>query len=586
MANVLNAGPADASDPAPGGSRRSGLAWVLLPHLAFVLMTVMTWKRWMLPFQDSGREMLTAARLAAGETLYKDVGTPYGPLPANLDALALRLFGKDLDVLIAVRLAFAFLGVEALRRLSRRLVLEDRAASAVTAFVAVACLFGNGGNWPFPYSVAALEGTVGCWWGLELALSSNGWSRSLLAALAAGLAAGTKVEMLPAALIAVVPALLIRRPRREALAASAVAALLGAAAFAVPVLALGFEQVHRYGFLIAFPVPKPWQYMYRNGVLFAHTTPREFFGGGFLSVWLPSLAFFAAVALLCSARVAPRLRGAGLAALLVAAVFRLRENADIAALVPLAAVLLAAEAFGLWRERSSPDPARVARFCIALAALPALARQPFFLRNMIYGAFSAPLALAVSLTFLGRLARDRRSLAVFLIGLAGVHAREKWQDDRGHPVEWVEVPRARLYLPAEEARFVRLSVEFILRETPPGSDVAVFPDPGLLLFSTDRRSPFIDDVFYPGAQDSVAEDTMIRRLDERSVPLILLTNRPFVEYGRAQYGTGVLDRFFAHVGRVYERAGVLGAPPTEAWGERHATMALVLRRRSTSGPGR
>lgn len=566
--------------------RWSRLGWVFLPYLAFALMTIITWRRWVLPFQDSGREMLTPVRLAAGEVLYRDVGSPYGPLPAYLDSFALRLFGKDLDTLIALRLVIALLGVEALRRLTGRLVRDPAAVSAITTFVVVACLFGNGGNWPFPYSVAALEGTVGCWWALELALSSGSRGRTWLAVLVAGLAAGTKLEMLPAAIISVAPALLIRRPKREALVASGMAGLLGVAAFVVPVLEFGLDQVHRYGFLIAFPVPKPWQEMYRYGVLFARTSPQEFFGGGFMGIWLPSVVFFAAAVTLCRARLSPAGRTLALSGLVLLAAARLRENAEIAALVPLAAVLLGVEAFALWRGRSSPDPARVARFCIALAAFPALARQPFFLRNMIYGAFSAPLALAVSLAFLARFARLRIGFALFLVGLAGVHAFEKWQDNRRHPVEWVDVPRARLFLPAGEARFVRLSVRFILQETPPDSYVGAFPDPGFLLFSTDRKSPFIDDVFYPGAQDAAAEDLMIRRLDERSVPLILVTNRNFVEYGRARYGKGVLDRFFARVNEVYEPAGTLGAPPAETWRERHATMALVLQRRSGRDPGR
>jgi hypothetical protein len=364
------------------------------------------------------------------------------------------------------------------------------------------------------------------------------------------------------------------------------AGLLGAAAFAVPVLAFGVEHIRRYAFLIAFPVPKQWQEMYRYGVLFAGTSPQEFFGGGFLRIWLPSVVFLAAAAVLCSARISSALRAVALAVLLILVVLRLPENAEIAVLVPLAAVILAVEALGLWRERFSPDPARVARFCIALVALPALARQPFFLRNMIYGAFSAPLALTVSLAFLASLVRFRRSFALFLVGLAGVHAFEKWQDNQRHPVEWVDVPRVRVYLPVEEARLVRLSVDLIRRETEPDSYVAVFPDPGFLLFSTDRRSPFIDDVFYPGVQDAFAEDLMIRRLHERSVSLILVTNRSFVEYGRVLYGKGLLDRFFAEVSRTYYPTEVLGSEPTETWRERHATKALVLRPRSGSRPAR
>jgi hypothetical protein len=66
--------------------------------------------------------------------------------------------------------------------------------------------------------------------------------------------------------------------------------------------------------------------------------------------------------------------------------------------------------------------------------------------------------------------------------------------------------------------------------------------------------------------------------------MILVTNRDFSEYGRARYGKGLLDRFFAEVERTYEPTDVLGARPIERFGERHATMALVLRPRSRSRP--
>jgi hypothetical protein len=60
---------------------REVLFWTLLPHLVFAIPFVATFKRWILPFEDSGREMNTALRLAEGEALYRDVGYSYGPLP-------------------------------------------------------------------------------------------------------------------------------------------------------------------------------------------------------------------------------------------------------------------------------------------------------------------------------------------------------------------------------------------------------------------------------------------------------------------------------------------------------------------------
>ena len=56
-------------------------------------------------------------------------------------------------------------------------------------FAIAACAFGVGGSWPFPYSVAALTGTVGVWWALEIALASESWAGSIAAGIVAGFAA-------------------------------------------------------------------------------------------------------------------------------------------------------------------------------------------------------------------------------------------------------------------------------------------------------------------------------------------------------------------------------------------------------------
>ena len=106
---------------------KDGKSWTsrifsALPYGVFAALFASTYKRWFLPFQDHAREVMVPERLLHGEVLYRDIGSSYGPLPPYLDALALRLFGEHLDVLIALRTVIALLGVAALMRLSKRLV--------------------------------------------------------------------------------------------------------------------------------------------------------------------------------------------------------------------------------------------------------------------------------------------------------------------------------------------------------------------------------------------------------------------------------------------------------------------------------
>ena len=89
---------------------RAGLLWTFLPYLVFTVLFIATFRRWILPFEDSGREMNTALRLAEGEVLYRDVGYSYGPLPPLIDGFLLRTFGRSLDVLVAWRTVLAQIG--------------------------------------------------------------------------------------------------------------------------------------------------------------------------------------------------------------------------------------------------------------------------------------------------------------------------------------------------------------------------------------------------------------------------------------------------------------------------------------------
>jgi hypothetical protein len=135
------------------------------------------------------------------------------------------------------------------------------------------------------------------------------------------------------------------------------------------------------------------------------------------------------------------------------------------------------------------------------------------------------------------------------------------------------LPGVTAYLLPEEARFLAEAAAAIGKVVPPGGAVGIFPEPGTLLFVTDRRNPFVDELFLPGVQDAAAEDEMIRRLRTDPPAMILVTNRRFPEFGDAGYGTGVLDRFFAEVSARYVAAGRIGGGEAML---RHASEADVF----------
>jgi hypothetical protein len=509
-----------------------------LPFVFFAVLTAISWNRWILPFQDSGREVITADRILRGEALYRDVVSRYGPLPPHLDALALACSGRQLFSLVALRLAFALLGIEALRRLASRLAPGASTPAAIVSLVVAACAFlPFGGAWPFPYSVAALEGTVGIWIALELSLSSSGPRRTLAAGIVSGLAAGTKLEMVIPALLAPALALLWRRPRREALAGIGLAATLGALAWGVPVVWLGADVMWRNGFLLGGAVPAPWRHLYSD-VFSGGLSIAQLLSGAALVRYLPSAGLLLGFVLVARKLSAARWQALALfTAGFLALAFP--ENGGLHVLIPLAGLLALWQAVGLVRDRAlcRPGERTVAMLCIGVAMLPALARQPFFLTTEVpYSALSGPLALVFSLSWLAARFPGSGRTAAFVLGLATAQLVERAVDYRAAPRTTVAFERATLCLLDQEAILLSELVSRLRQETPPGSYVAGFPDAGLVLFLADRRSPFADDQFHPGSQDIEAEREMIRGLDRHPPAAGFFLNRAHPEYGLGVFG--------------------------------------------------
>ena len=574
--------------------------WRILPILApygvFVFLLVATWKRWILPFTDSPREVLTALRLAEGEVLYRDVTYSYGPIAPYVDAAILRLFGTTLEALVVWRVLLSFLAVEGIRRLARRLLgqLAEEArgagAAAVSSLVVAACFFqGQGGAYPFPYSVASLEGTVATWWALELALGAEGRRRSLAAGLVAGIAAACKVEFLAAAAGPIL-ALFLRRPRREALGGVAAALAIPAASYLVPILFLPLEHLFVYGPLIALRVPETWRTLYAE--VFWGGTAGEFLSGGFLKIFWPSGALFGAAALAASgpAPGSPRLRRL-LTGLFFAVggllAWSTPGGSALHALMPLGMTAFAIDAWRALRRDGwrSPSSSAVACLAVGLSMLPALLRQPFFFLINVYAAFSAPLAMAVSLSFLLRKVRRAQLLAAFVAGLAGAQMVARVEYFRAGPWMAVSFPRGSLVLRDWDARLLRGLVDVVEKTTPPGSYVAGLPEGGLVLFLTGRRSPFRDTQFHHGVQNELAESRMIEDLKTKDVRAAFVVEIPTFLPGTGPPGEAYLNRFWAELNRRLEPVVRIGpSAPGERWGPSNASAVIYLPVRGGSAP--
>jgi hypothetical protein len=221
------------------------------------------------------------------------------------------------------------------------------------------------------------------------------------------------------------------------------------------------------------------------------------------------------------------------------------------------------------------DPAQLG---VSLAMLPALLRQPFFLRNPIYGAFSAPLALVVALSWLCGRPRARTAATALVLGLAAAQASDRVREIGMADMTLTRLPGASVALLPAESRFVTEAAAAIREVVPEGGTVGIFSEPGFLLFVTDRRNPFVDELFLPGMQDAAAEDLMIQRLRERPPDALLVTNRPYPEFGGAYYGNGVLDRFFREVSSRYVLSRrIEGGPLVVPFAHgMHATKGLLL----------
>jgi hypothetical protein len=159
---------------------------------AGVVAFVQSYRRWLDPVIDSGRDLYIPEQLRLGVTLYRDVLYYYPPLTPYLLAAITAVTGSSIGAYIGIGLAVALLTAAALWLIVRPLAGPYAASAALLIFFSFSMcgVRGWGNNYFFPYAHAATLAMLFFLW----AAASIVRGRHNLAAVLLLAASWTKIE--------------------------------------------------------------------------------------------------------------------------------------------------------------------------------------------------------------------------------------------------------------------------------------------------------------------------------------------------------------------------------------------------------
>ena len=551
--------------------RTRSLASALFPYAIFLLLSLVSWNRWIEPYVDSGRELMTPLRIARGEQLYRDVRFYHGPLGPYAAAAVEVLFPRSLPARVLFAAAIALLHLEGIRRLAMRFLSAARAALATALIVAVAFFLRPGGCHLFPFSLDTSIAVAAITWALYFrggGARRDGWLASgcLFAALlsrpelglaaAAALLAGrgrpggetpwqrriVTLALLPLGAAALVYAALSRGVSRDTLLSEGWLAFLSPPAAFRNIYA-SYAGLDRPGLRLAELLLAAIVLAVVGAVLF---------GGSYLAGRARAGALVEAVTLLLLA---------------AAALVRYRPPAGYAETLSLfpplirvvpvlvLAALLARVLRRLARREDRgfladvPDPVLL---IAALLSLRMLLVAGYF---GPYNAFLLPLPLLVAIAGVFA-AADRLApaagqsfprlvagaLAILLLFRAGslhdIFRHRAWS--------WVPTSAGALFVTEPVAETTRLTLADLSGRLPPDGTLVGFPEAGFLNYALGARNPLPQEQFFPGHLDPEAEEETIQRLSARPPDAIAYINVLAVGHRSAIFGKDYLpelDRF-------------------------------------------
>jgi hypothetical protein len=558
----------------PSNSQLTTLTSQLLPYAVFVLLALVSWNRWIEPYVDSGRELMVPWRLAHGERLYRDVQFPHGPLGPYLAAASEAAFGRSLAARIALAAAVSLAALEAMRRLSLRMLSPGRAALAVSTAVAAA-FFLRPGGWLFPFSLDAAIAVASLTWALELSLAG----RSGLAGACVAASLLARPEMGAAgAVVLVVGA---RSRLRDAWRLAAAPAAVAAAGYLLVSAGIPPAKLAADGWLVVLRPPAAFRAVYA-AYAGLDRIPFRVTELALAAVILLVIGAFVVVSAVLATRAgAGRWTAAAsvAAVLAAAAAIRLSPPAELAATLDLFPPLV----------RVVP-PVVVAAAIVRLALVAAgrrpggpLSRVPdevlwmsalFAVRLLLaagyagpYNAFFLPLPIVVALAGAFGVA-DRVSaragaplplaLASALAVFAAFRVARTAQDYRGREWRRVATGAGALRLPEPVASATAAALADLERRVPPGGTLTGFPEAGFYNYALGRRSPLDVEQFFPGRLDAEGERRIAARLAAAPPDALLYANVLAVGEGARVFGADYNRELDGAVRARFGRAAIYG----------------------------
>lgn len=552
-------------------------------------MSAWTWLAWPDVIVDFGREVYVPWRLAAGETLYRDVAYWSGPLSPYWNALWFRAFGASLATLYAVN---ALVGVAVCALLHRLLARVGDGFGATAACLLFVLLFAFSqyvgiGNYNFmaPYSHELTHGTLltllglACLWG-----GSPRAARFAGAGLCLGAAFLTKVEIFAAAAAALGAGALLRAPgprRGTQLGLFAAGALAPvAAAFGLLAAALPVREAFA-GVLGAWPALLGAQLattpFYRSGLGIDDALGNTLRMLLWLGVWAGVLGPWLLVARLPAARRLPAMPAAAGAAVLTLALLWLVAGPlpwlDAVRPLPLIVAALALQrALRLGRSRDAERDGLA--LCLLLWGGVLLAKMVLNVRLVQYGfALAMPATLLVALWLLcgvpawldargGRGALFRGAALGFLGVLVLAHlglaqrqlARKTYALGTGPDA--IRTDRVR-------GPVVARALAEVERAVGPDATLLVAPEGVLLNFLARRRSPTPHINFMPAELRIFGEERIAADLAASPADIVLLVHKDTTEYGTRWFGRDYGRATLEAIERSHERVRRIGGKPFE-----------------------
>ncbi|HEY6400961.1 MAG TPA: glycosyltransferase family 39 protein, partial [Blastocatellia bacterium] len=575
--------------------------------LVFASMLAVSWRRWISPVTDSGREMDLPLRLMNGDLLYRDVYYLYPPFSPYFHSLLYRIFGAHLDVLQASGVICAALVVWMCYRIARRLMTPSESALAVIAVVVV-CVFKPGGNLIWPYAFAALHGIIFALGALLFALRyTENEKRLELAAAGAliGLAAITKQEFALAAVCAVTGAVVwLRRAWFKRLATDLALTVLTASIITLPVYAamlayIGWKIIVEdcHIFYTHLPDSLVFYNAQRSGIDFPMVSFAHMIGAAAVIVAMLSAAALLGGFLMRAPRAAQAAQAAQAvwtkwiwfalgAALVVVITVRLvaGEEWDGSPMRALPFLSLGMAMIG-WRRWKQKPGASAALFIIAIYSLAILARVA--LRVPSGGAFggffvptslmlfcylflrAAPEALGRWAQGLSAASRTRQMRQMRLIGagmlialllVTSVVYGARYRFNFNYELK---TPRGDLFVRRPIGEAFREALDFIAERSTPDDAVAVLPEGSDLAFLGERRMALRLQIFHPGFLDEQGERAEIARLQASRARYAIIVNRSMREFGADAFGRDYFPTLGRWINENYRLVKICGESQDE-----------------------